>query len=244
MPTTLTGLLLLVVILLPGITYVAIRERNTPEQRRSAFRETATVATISILANIVALGIFALVRILLPNMTPDIGEMVDDTESYVRESYASVTLWSLAVFALAVVLAALAANTVGGNAGHPSTMSAWWMLFRRYNPEKFRHVGCFLDDGSWVEGRLASFNKSADDTPDRELILVEPIKFAFARKDRATPYPANAVCISARRIVTMFVSYMPSAVEQGPSPPTERSFPEASASPEAQPKSERQETTH
>lgn len=37
MPTTLTGLLLLIVVLLPGITYVAIRERKTPEQRRSAY---------------------------------------------------------------------------------------------------------------------------------------------------------------------------------------------------------------
>lgn len=42
MPTTLTGLLLFVVLLLPGISYVAIRERGTPRQARSAFRETAT----------------------------------------------------------------------------------------------------------------------------------------------------------------------------------------------------------
>ncbi|MFD2355366.1 DUF6338 family protein [Nonomuraea ferruginea] len=43
MPTTLSGLLLLVVLLLPGLTYVTVWERRAPNRHVSAFRETSAV---------------------------------------------------------------------------------------------------------------------------------------------------------------------------------------------------------
>ena len=47
MPTTLTGLVLFVVLLLPGFAYVTGKERHTTGQRLSHFRETAAVVAAS-----------------------------------------------------------------------------------------------------------------------------------------------------------------------------------------------------
>jgi hypothetical protein len=225
MPTTLTGLLLLVVVLLPGITYVAMRERDSPEKDRSPFRETAAVATVSILANTSALGIFAAIRVTCPAITPDVGRFIRDTEAYFYDSYASLILWGVLILAGAVGIAAGLALLAKRPDPHPSKLSAWWMLFRhyhnRYYPTSTRHVGCFLDDGSWVEGYLASYNTSSDDSPDREIVLVGPIKYAFSGNEHAKPYPGRSVAISARHIRTMFVTYLP-APEEPTSPPETR----------------------
>ena len=48
MPTTLTGLVLFVVLLLPGFAYVTGKERHTTGQRLSPFRETAAVVAASV----------------------------------------------------------------------------------------------------------------------------------------------------------------------------------------------------
>ena len=67
-------------------------------------------------------------------------------------------------------------------------------------------VACILDDGSLVRGRFSSFNISADDSPDRDLILQEPLRYRLSGDEEAHDYNVSAVCIAARNIVTMFVN--------------------------------------
>ena len=81
------------------------------------------------------------------------------------------------------------------------------MLFERMAEGREVHVGCTLDDGTYVRGRLRSFNNSADDAPDRELILGAPIAYRSSEEDEEQEYPVSAVCVAARHVVTLFVFY-------------------------------------
>jgi hypothetical protein len=234
MPTTLSGLFLFVVLLLPGFAYVVGRERHTSGQQFSAFRETAVVVAASVSSELVILVIFAVIRILLPSLTPDVGALVRGG-GYLRSHYGRVVVWAIVLLAVSVALAYSASvpstrstlrefatkgkrfpktrNLVGNALGeypHESNASAWWKLFDTWAGEAADvsvRVKCFIEDGSCVEGELASFSREADDKPERDLILAEPICFRPAGGSDMKPYEASVVCISASRIVTMFVTY-------------------------------------
>ncbi|MGW1542511.1 DUF6338 family protein [Streptomyces sp. NPDC002309] len=206
MPTTGGGLLLLVVLLLPGLTFVVLRERRSSERRPSAFRESGAVVFWSVSTEFVTLALFALVRSLLPGLTPDVGRLVREGGAYAREHYVSLGWWGAGLLAFSCGLAAAAAMRAAAGR-HPSGMSAWWMLFDGWYPGENPVVGCLLEDGSYLEGRQASFNVSADDSPDRDLVLVQPLKYRPPGGTEVRPLPWSAACVSARRIVTVFVSY-------------------------------------
>ena len=88
-----------------------------------------------------------------------------------------------------------------------STVSAWWILFERWRNGRDVQVACMLDDGSAVRGQLGSFNTSADDSPDRDLILKEPIYRPPGETANEVLWDMSAVCCPARRIVSLFVIY-------------------------------------
>ncbi|MGW1362927.1 DUF6338 family protein [Streptomyces chartreusis] len=213
MPTTITGLVLLVVLLLPGLTFVIIRDRKGSERRPTAFRETGTVVFCSVLAELAVLVIFAIVRGVKPNLTPDVGRLVREGATYAQVHYAELVWWAGGLLSLACGLAAVVALITAGSP-HASVMSAWWVMFEKWFPGENPLVGCVLEDGSYVEGRLASFNVSSDDLPDRDLVLIEPLKYRAPGARETHDFPWGSACISARRIVTLFVSY-PLAPEQG-----------------------------
>ncbi len=80
MPTTLTGLLLFVVMLLPGFAYLVGKERNGTERRLSPFRETVAIISASVASEVVILLIFAVVRTLWPSETPNVGALLGQGE--------------------------------------------------------------------------------------------------------------------------------------------------------------------
>jgi hypothetical protein len=222
MPTTLTGLLVFVALLLPGFTYVVGKERNGTGQKATPFRETAVVFAASVTFELIILGVFAPIRTLLPTWTPDVGALIRHGGMYLRGSaghsghYGQVALWAAGMLAVAIAIAYVAtlprvrtfAAERLGPYPHHSTVSGWWLLFETWQDNRDIRVGCVLDDGSYVEGQLGSFSTDADDVPDRDLILAEPIVYRPPGKDKpAAPYESTLVCISAGRIVTMFVTY-------------------------------------
>lgn len=222
MPTTLTGLVLFVVLLLPGFAYVTGKERHTTGQQLSPFRESAAVVAASVSFELIVLVLFAVVRTLLPSHTPDVGALVRDGSGYLRGHgghaghYGEVAIWAAGMLTVSAALAygatlpavrKLASKPLGPYP-HQSAMSGWWLLFDSWPTGEDIHVGCILDDGSYIEGRLASFSREADDKPDRDLILADPIGYRSPGADNLTPYPASLACFSAARIVTMFVTYV------------------------------------
>lgn len=239
MPTTLTGLLLFVALLLPGFAYLVGKERHTTGQNLSAFRETAAVVAASVTFELMVVGLFAIFRTVRPSLTPDVGALIRNSGDYLRGQgghaghYGQVALWAAGMLTVSVALAygatapgfrAWAWNSVDNGKGaprlrgvardlvgeypHESNASAWWTLFDKWEQKSDIHVGCILDDGSFIEGRLASFSREADDKPERDLILTEPISYRPAGEKATVPYAANAVCLSAAKIVTMFVTYI------------------------------------
>ena len=106
--------------------------------------------------------------------------------------YAQVAFWLLAMLLLATALAyaatwppirrAVSKLPLVGSFPHDSTTSAWWILFEKWRTmhearvggDVKLEVGCVLDNGAYVSGYLSSFNASADDSPDRDLILSLP----------------------------------------------------------------------
>lgn len=217
MPTTLSGLLLFVVLLLPGFAYLVGKERSGTERQASPFRETVAIVAASITSELVVLGLFAIVRWQWPTSTPDVGALLNHSGAYWRGHYHQVAAWSIGMLAVAVALAYTATVPAVRRRTkwlpftepypHDSTVSAWWILFERWAGNRQIDVGCILDDGSYIRGNLHTFNNSADDSPDRELILRHPISYRPPGDDKDHEYPASAACVNARRIVTMFVTY-------------------------------------
>src|SRR5229473_1038663 len=99
MPTTLTGLLLFVVLLLPGFAYLVGKERNGTERQASPFRETVAIVAASVTSELGVLTLFSIVRWLWPAGTPDIGALASNSGAYLRGSaalpghYREVAAW-------------------------------------------------------------------------------------------------------------------------------------------------------
>jgi len=230
-PTTLAGLLIFVVLLMPGFAYLVGKERHGTERRASPFRETVAIVAASVASEIFVLALFGVVRWQWPSITLDVGALVRSPDGYfvgtgtTHGHYGEVSAWALGMLVLAVLIAYAATwppiRRLGrrlplvGQYPHDSTVSAWWILFEKWRKGRSVQVGCTLDDGSYVSGFLASFNNSADDTLDRDLILTGPIKVRPPDAREILPHPsAGAVTIAANRIVSMFVGYIGPEVER------------------------------
>ena len=238
MPTTLSSLLIFVVLLLPGFAYLVGKERHGTERHTSPFRETVAIVAASVTSELTVLGLFAAIRTLFPSWTPDVGAVIrHGGGAYAASHYRSLAILGLILLAASTGLAYLATVPrfrrlfarlpVIGAYPHDSTVSGWWVLFEKWRvirktvpgkkPGKTREVkvirnvkaGCLLDDGSYVSGWLASFNNSADDSLDRDLVLKAPIEVRPKGAPEPIQHPsASAASIPASRIVTLFVGYV------------------------------------
>jgi hypothetical protein len=221
-PSTLLGLVLFAVLLAPGLTFVLARERRIPERPLSAFRETAVVACVSLVADLVVLAGFAAVRAVAPGLTVDVGALVRAPAAYLRTGYRPVFWWGVILLAVATGLAVAAGSgwlrrqvvrgrlrrLAGPGEAHDSAVSAWWLLFNEH-PDADVHVGCLLDDGSYVSGWLHSFSTVAADSSDRDLTLAPPIEFRPAGSQHLQEIPRlGAAAVSARQISVLLVSYV------------------------------------
>lgn len=207
MPNTLTGLVLFVALLVPGFLHIGIRKRLRPTRNPTAFQEVSETAVMGILSTTGALALFAIIQSIAP--TVDIRLLIESPRTYVASHAALVFAWGIGILVLATVAASTAAFLINNWDPHSSTVSSWWVLFDKWwDPTTTdRHVGCVLDDGGWIEGTLGSFNMSADDSPERDLILVEP-KYRAPDAEDVTSRQ-GAACVSAQNIVALFVTYAP-----------------------------------
>lgn len=227
MPNTFLGLLLFVLLLAPGFTYLLVAERGVvPVREMTVLRETATVALSSVVADLFALFLFGVVRAVAPVMAPDIGELVRNPENYARDHYLSLAWWLVALVSVACLAAAVLAgvlNSADRRASlrsakllkwlHPTGgvrfNSAWWGAFKEEQPGLAKRVTCRLEDGSSVQGWLRSFNVGVEETADRGLILTAPLVFELPDGAKRTE-PYGAVILSERRIINVYVDYQDS----------------------------------
>jgi hypothetical protein len=236
-PSSLTGLLLFVILLLPGFAYNSVRARRRPDRQLTALQETVIIVTASLAALVVTGVVFAIIRALLPGVTPDVRAALFSTHTYLQAHYVQSAWWAVAFLAVAIVGAVGVAEAqesqwlrrsryLRGLAAppDPSTQSGWWIAFRPgLDAGHAVHVGCTLDDGSYVSGRLRSYSQVAEDTADRDLVLRAPIMVRPRGATEAREVPnITWMTISARHIVTMAVTYVgrvPSSQPQQPQSP-------------------------
>jgi hypothetical protein len=222
-PSGLAGAVLFVVLLWPGFAYNGIRARNRPGLQLSPLQEIVTIVSASLVALAATGLLFGIARVAWPGSTPDVHSLLFDPHGYLEHHYVLAGWWAIGLLAIAVggsIAAALAQShprVVGSRwlrplMGQPdqSTMSAWWIAFSDRDPRSEHiHVGCALDDGTYITGRLHSFSQLADDVADRDLVLRPPLS---ARPSGGTEMQqvANAalMTISARHIVSMTVTYV------------------------------------
>lgn len=212
MPNTFLGLVLFVICLAPGFAYAATRNRILPERTSTPFRETTRVVLASLVFDGVVLAMFAVLRVVAPRATPDVGELVQQGWSYVRGDYGMVFLWFCLLVVAAVGLAVAAARLLPGGPGPVLIESSWWLLFRRYPDQigaKSVHVGCELVDGSYLSGTLQHFAHQDDESGDRELALGAPLQYRAQTMNAAQPLPGHQfVSVSARQIKFVTVTYL------------------------------------
>ena len=240
MPTTIGSLVVFIAFLTPGFVYLARRETRFPSKRYSTLRETATVVSASLLFNMIVVGVFAVIRYLWPDITPDVGAIVRDAQPYFQDHYASILLWSGTLFVASVSLAALWAvpprwihKLVGWAAperwrgslqdwsekrqGNPIIPKSNWSLAFRDDQEQCVYLGLRLKDGTYLYGPLAAFNPQFEENDERSLMLSRPVQIrtSSSENDALEDYEADAVIVSAGQIKTVSVHRIPTRLLLG-----------------------------
>src|SRR4051812_16541708 len=98
-PTGAFGVLLFVVLLLPGFLYRRLRDEAEPDDRpKTQLRETVSIVSASLVALAVVFLVFAVLRIVFPAETPDVGQLLFHPQRYLEKHYAMVAWWGIGLF--------------------------------------------------------------------------------------------------------------------------------------------------
>ncbi len=219
-----------VALLAPGIAYFAAQERWLAERERTSLRETATVAMASLVFGSAAALVFGAIRILAPSYTPDLGRLMREGQTYIKEEYSEILLWGMAFVTVATALAWLVGNglakrKVGGV--QKTTFESAWSRALREGGTGWVRAGCDLLDGTYLEGWLISLNNDLKETDDRDLVVSGPQ--LWIRRDGALQsWNAGTVVVSASQLRLLSFSYYDDSkipVLNGPGDETDRNLP-------------------
>lgn len=221
-PSSLTGVLAFLLILGPGYVFVRRIEVLEALYRVSPFRETVSIVFASLSCNLGALLLFGIVRIVFPSITPDIGALVRQGQSYWAADYGRINAYGLVVYGVALAIAFVASHPkvrgagfwdnklIRGIVGAPvlDSRSAWSRLFGVADDTIVR-VACEFDDGSWVDGWVYDWNAQPEEDADRSIVLHAPIRARASGAD-ATVHLVGIgyTLISQSRIVRLDVTHV------------------------------------
>jgi hypothetical protein len=244
-PSSLLGLALFVVLLAPGLAFVLRHERVVPARSYSGFRETLRVVFVSVASLTVTGVLLAVLRGTSPTRTPDVGQVARTPSAAIRSHSAELAWWSLGTVLFATLLATVAADPrvvrllrrasrakqvrwlTGATDTGIRAVSAWYQLMHLYDDSNPGQVviGGQMDDGTYVEGRLFSFNAAGEDDADREIALSAPLRLTTVDGVRHD-FAAQFTVISARRIVRLDVTHLDPTGDQADDPaPTSTAVP-------------------
>jgi hypothetical protein len=212
MPTTLTGLLIFVGLLTPGLLHYIQRRALSDQPQVSVLVEAGSLTTVSLVTNLTAIALFSLVRWQLPSHTPDVGMLFRIGNRYVAPRPGYLLAWGALLLAVSSTMAIVWARRPGVLARVPSITpdlidtSAWIHEFEAAPGGSWVYVGCELADGSFVGGYLDWYNTNLDEAPDRDIALAAPIKVRSDGNESDSEF--SRVILSARNITTLYVSYL------------------------------------
>lgn len=213
MPTSVASLAIFIVLLAPGLVYLAAREGRYPAVKRTALRESGTVALISLVADVVVLIVFGTVRGLLPERTPDVGALIREPEQFVEAYYLSASLWALGMLLVACIGAGVVGRLHPVLASEKAMRSAWVLAFD--DPRRREGVGiwveCQLLSGGYVAGYLRRFSTTPDDDDGRDLTIEGPVRFRAAGSDTVVERNVNLMIVPASSVEALTVSFVEAA---------------------------------
>ena len=231
MPTTVGSLVLFVALLAPGFVYLTRTETRLPRQRYTALRETAKVVSASLFVDGFVLGLFGTIRIAAPTLTPDVGAIVRSPVDYFKENYLEVVCWGAGLFVASVGLSALCAvppawilrlakritltpieNLVSAlerRRQSPIVHESGWGTAFLSDREHRIYLGLHLVDGAYVYGALGEFNSQLEETDDRSLQLLGPVKIhrESSTSEAMASMDVSSLIVSAGQIRMISVFY-------------------------------------
>lgn len=215
MPTTLSGLLIFVVLIVPGLTHYLQRKARSPRRTLSPLGEAAALVTASAICYAVALALFSLIRVAAADHSPDVRRLLLEGEKYAAPRLGYLASWATALVLIATMMAYLLGARIGPvgrffRAFTPviADASAWYHTFETGPGDSYVHVGCDMRDGAYVAGRLEWYSTEVDEKADRDLALAEPITFRPAGDTEDRELHISRIIISGREVSRMLVSYV------------------------------------
>lgn len=209
-PTTLTGLLILLFLLVPGFLFVTLRERHRPTRKLSVFRETGTVLTATVVSYLVP----ALATVLLAMCNLDFragfAAFLGSPTAYVEAHPFRLALIGGSWVVVGSVIAAFVLSTRWMSRFIPSNGgSAWWELF------DVSHLGLVdievsvtLHDDTVLTGVLHSWSRDGDDHADRALVLRAPLWIQPSDAKKPVSLSAATLSVNEREIKFVSVRYL------------------------------------
>lgn len=240
-PSSLAGVALTIALLAPGLAYVLRHERVVPARSHSPFRETLRVFFVSV-ACLTATALLASgIRWALPDRTPNFGSLVQHPTAYAAGHHVQLLWWSFGLLAAATLMGAVFADPrvvrmfeqimghrigrwlTGATDTAITSVSAWYRVMHVFDDDDPGPicVGAQMDDGTYVEGRMYTFNVASEDDEDRDMILAGPI-FLTTLDGVRHATELQFTVISARHIVRLDVTHLPPSKvgeELAPVPP-------------------------
>lgn len=216
MPSTLAGLLIFVALLLPGFLHYTWRRREVPLRPESPLAETANLVTVSLVADALAVSLFAVGRIFLPDLLLDPREVLRSPGDFLVENLTTATVTGAALLLVAAVIAWAVAARIWpidrvASWFSPAIVDApgWYQVFESALPDQYVHVGCTMAGGGYVSGIVDWYSTETEEADHRSLVLAPP----FHRETTIGEVDTSRVgrlIISARDIVVMEVTYLTS----------------------------------
>ena len=197
MATSVLAVVLLGLVASPGLLYREARQRRHPSSERRSGAENSLTLLVGTAATFVSLWVFAAVRWLLPDHTPDIGRLLSEPADYIKDHLPYLAVWSAGTYAAALALAFGSGLVMPNRRSGIRDVSSWWLIFgdddqpklqwrlskRRSDVEAevpslaHKYVGCELIDGSYLSGYIYAYSTEVEETPDRDIVLVASITY-------------------------------------------------------------------
>ena len=221
MPSTLVGLLVAVYLLIPGYCYHAARRRTVPTRPVSTVIEGANLLVVALVTNTSMLALYGALQGVpwIRGRSPSIVHLLRDTEGYLLQSNARLAWvggWSVALLAGASALAVAFAYRLWPIepflkrfAPALSDESVWHRYFFIGAPkDSYVYLECHLIDGSYVAGPLVWYNTDLEDSPDRDLVIGQPLTLLGPDGEPIDGSPGAQAILSAREIRQILVTYV------------------------------------
>ncbi|MFI8413649.1 DUF6338 family protein [Paeniglutamicibacter gangotriensis] len=217
MPTDPFSAIVYVFLLIPGLLYISLRENHRTTKKQSAFRETATVIFASALSLLCSFLLLLFISLFVEGTRLWVAGLIATPDALQAERPIEFVLLLLLLLIIATVFAYFAAHPIahrlierlGISQGRvQKTFSGWNRAFTAM-PGHLVMVSVQFTNGDWMQGPLASYNPSADETMDRSLTLCGEIHFRSKSSSESSSMDGKQmIVIHASEIQYLAVTYM------------------------------------